>query len=164
MRWIGGVAAALAGVGIWSVAASGGSAAATSSSLEQLSWLAGCLEMRSGDRVTEEQRMKIRGGSMLGMGRTTSSKGLVEYELTLIQERAGKIVFEAHPSGQPAAVFTATVLATDSVVFAAPQHDYPQFVGYRRLGADSVLAWIDGIVEGKPRRGEFRYRRVSCLP
>jgi hypothetical protein len=159
MRWIGAAAAALTGTGIWSVAASGGS-----SSLEQLSWLAGCLEMRSGDRVTEEQRMKIRGGSMLGMGRTTSSKGLVEYELTLIQERAGKIVFEAHPSGQPAAVFTATVLATDSVVFAAPQHDYPQIVGYRRLGPDSVLAWIDGTVGGKARRGEFPYRRVSCLP
>lgn len=37
-----------------------------------LRWLAGCLEMRSGDRVVEEHRMDLRAGSMLGMGRTTS--------------------------------------------------------------------------------------------
>lgn len=162
MRPIGRAAAVLAGLGIWGVAASGRSAA-TAHSLERLSWLAGCLEMRSGDRVIEEQRMRVRGGSMLGMGRTTSSQGLVEYELTLIQERAGKIVFEAHPRGQPAAAFTATTLGADSVVFGAPEHDYPQIVGYRRQGPDSVVAWIDGTSGGKRRLIEFPYRRVSCL-
>src|ERR671911_450043 len=73
----------------------------TSPSIAQLSWMAGCLEMRSGDRLVEEQRMDVRGGSMLGMGRTTTGRGLGEYELTLIHEKDGRIVFEAHPSGQP---------------------------------------------------------------
>lgn len=131
-------------------------------SVEQVSWLAGCLEMRSGDQIVEEQRMGVRGASMLGMARTTTSNGLVEYELTLIHERAGKIIFEARPSGQPAAVFTATSVGGDSVVFTAPQHDYPQIVGYRRAGPDSVVAWIDGSSGAKRRRVEFSYRRVSC--
>jgi hypothetical protein len=134
----------------------------TNSSVEQLGWLAGCLELRSGDRVVEEHRMGVRAGSILGMGRTTSAGGLSEYELTLIREKAGKIVFEARPSGQPPATFTAIVAGADSVVFAAPEHDYPQIVGYRRAGPDSVLAWIDGKVAGKSRRIEFPYRRVSC--
>jgi hypothetical protein len=132
-------------------------------SVAQLSWMAGCLELRSGDRVVEEQRMGVRGGSMLGMARTTGDKGLVEYELTLIHERAGKIIFEAWPSGQPAGVFTATSAGTDSAVFAAPEHDFPQIVGYRRSGADSVVAWISGISGGKVQRIEFPYRRVPCL-
>ena len=106
--------------------------------------------------------MGIRAGSMLGMARTTSSKGLVEYELTLIREKEGKILFEAHPSGQAAAVFTATSANTDSVIFEAPQHDYPQVVGYRRWGQDSVIAWIDGKEGDKRQRIEFPYRRVSC--
>jgi hypothetical protein len=106
--------------------------------------------------------MPERAGSMLGMARTTTSKGLVEYELTLIREKAGKVIFEAHPSGQPAATFTATLAGPDSVIFAAPEHDYPQVVGYRRLGADSVVAWIDGMAGGKSRRVEFPYRRVTC--
>ena len=131
-------------------------------SVIQLSWMAGCLEMRTGDRVVEEHRMDVRGASMLGMARTTSSKGLVGYELTLIHEKAGKIIFEARPARQPAAAFIATSVGPDSVVFAAPEHDYPQIVGYRRLGADSVMAWIDGSSGGKPRRIEFPYRRVPC--
>ena len=131
-------------------------------SISQLSWLAGCLEMRSGDRVVEEQRMGARAGSMLGMARTTTAKGLGEYELTLIQERGGKIVFEARPSGQPPATFTASTAGPDSVIFASPEHDYPQFVGYRKAGSDSVIAWIDGNMGGKSRLVEFPYRRTSC--
>jgi len=134
----------------------------TESSIDQLGWLAGCLEMRSGGRVVEENRMAPRHGSMLGMGRTTTSKGLVEFELTLIREKQGKIVFEAMPSGQPKAVFTAIAVGADSVVFAAPEHEYPQIVGYRRRGADSVIAWIDGKVDGTRRLVEFPYRRVPC--
>ncbi len=130
--------------------------------MEQVSWLAGCLEMRSGERMVEEQRMGVRGASMLGMGRTTTSKGLVEYELTLIHEKAGKILFEAHPSGQPPAIFPAKSVGPDSVVFTASRQEYPQTVGYRRAGKDSVVAWIDGSSEGKRRRVEFPYRRVPC--
>ena len=132
------------------------------SSLAQLGWLAGCLELRSGDRVVEEQRMGVRGGSMLGMARTTTSAGLLEYELTVIHEKDGRILFEARPSGQPVAVFTATAAGPDSVVFGAPDHDYPQIVGYRRAGADSVVAWIDGRAGGKQRKVEFPYARVPC--
>ena len=96
-------------LGIWGAALPNGPVNAPPAlSVEKLRWLAGCLEMRSGDRVVEEQRMDLRAGSMLGMGRSTSSKGLMDYELTLIQERGGEIVFEAHPSGQPSAVFAAT--------------------------------------------------------
>ena len=145
-------------VGIWAAPLPGG----PMPPLESVRWLAGCLEMRSGDRLVEEQRMDLRGGSMLGMARTTTSRGLAEYELTLIREKSGKILFEAHPSGQPAAVFAATSVTTDSVVFEAPSHDYPQIVGYRRAGPDSVIAWIDGTQGGKRQRIEFPYRRVAC--
>ncbi len=130
--------------------------------LDRVGWLAGCLEMRKGDLVVEEHRMRARGASMLGMSRTTSSKGLVEYELTLVREQDGRLTYEAHPSGQPTAVFTAIAVSDDSVVFSNPQHDYPQVVGYRRAGADSVIAWIDGMSRGKQRRMEFPYRRATC--
>ena len=127
-----------------------------------VSWLAGCLEMRSANRVVEEQRMAERGGTMLGMGRTVGGRGLSDYELTLIKEDSGRLVFEAHPKGQPPATFAARVATADSVVFEAPEHDFPQRVGYRRVGADSVLAWVEGTMNGKARRIEFPYRRVLC--
>jgi hypothetical protein len=158
------IAGAVLAILVGHMATLGGSAGAgPNPSVAQLRWMVGCFEMRSGDRLVEEHRMGVRSGSMLGMARTTTRKGLGEYELTLIQERAGKIVFEARPSGQPAAVFTATSVGPDSVVFAAPEHDYPQVVGYRRVGPDSVIAWISGRSGGKAeRRIEFPYVRVSC--
>ena len=107
--------------------------------------------------------MPQRAGTMLGMGRTTSAtKGLAEYELTLIKQDGARLLYEAHPSGQPATTFTATVANGDSVIFAAPGHDFPQRVAYRRIGRDSVLAWIDGTMKGAQRRIEFPYRRVAC--
>ena len=127
-----------------------------------VSWLAGCLEMRTANRVVEEQRMAERGGTMLGMGRTVGARGLADYELTLIKTDSGRLVFEAHPHGQPTATFRALAATGDSVVFEAPEHDFPQRVGYRRVGADSVLAWVEGTMNGKSRRIEFPYRRVPC--
>ena len=135
---------------------------ARTSALDRFAWLAGCFEMKKGSVVIEEHRMAARAGTMLGMSRTTSATGLVEYELTLLRERDGTLVYEAHPSGQPAAAFPATVMAPDSVVFTDPAHDYPQTIGYRRAGRDSVIAWINGVSRGEQRRVEFRYRRVAC--
>ena len=156
-------AGALVVVGLWVNAPSASSDAMSSGTpLSRVAWLGGCLEMRKGDLVVEEHRMRARGGSMLGMSRTTSSKGLVEYELTLIREQDGTLRYEAHPSGQPVAVFTAVAVTADSVVFSAPEHDYPQTIGYRRAGADSVVAWIDGTSRGQKRRVDFPYRRVAC--
>ena len=130
--------------------------------IASVTWLAGCLEMRGANRVVEEQRMAERGGTMLGMGRTVGGRGLSDYELTLIREDGARLLFEAHPKGQPPATFVARVANSDSVVFEAPEHDFPQRVGYRRIGADSVLAWVEGTMNGKDRRIEFPYRRVSC--
>ena len=136
--------------------------AQSASPTSMVSWLAGCLEMRTASRVVEEQRMTERGGTMLGMARTVGTRGLADYELTLIKTDGGRLVFEAHPKGQPSATFVARVATRDSVVFEAPAHDFPQRVGYRRLGADSVLAWVEGTMNGKSRRIEFPYRRVPC--
>ena len=130
--------------------------------IASLRWLTGCLEARSGTRVVEEQRMAERAGTMLGMGRTVNARGLGDYELTLIKEDAGRLLFEAHPKGQPPATFAARVATLDSVVFEAPEHDFPQRVGYRRVGGDSVLAWVEGTMNGKLRCIEFPYARVAC--
>ena len=130
--------------------------------IASVSWLTGCLEMRRGNRVVEEQRMPERAGTMVGMGRSVGARGLDDYELTVIQQDGDRLLFVAHPRRQPVATFVARVASADSVVFENPDHDYPQRVGYRRIGADSVLAWIDGTSNGKQRRVDFAYRRVPC--
>jgi len=136
-------------------------AAGASPSIDQVSWLQGCWQLESGGRVVEEQWMAPRGGVMLGMGRTVRDGKLVEYESVILREQDGRLAYEAHPSGQPSAVFTSASVSQSTVIFENPTHDYPQRVGYQRDG-DSLLAWIDGTANGKSRRVDFPYRRVAC--
>ena len=136
-------------------------AANATAAIEQVAWMQGCWQMDAGPRVVEEQWMAPRGGVMLGMGRTVRDGKLVEYESVMLREQDGKLAYEAHPSGQPSAVFMSSTIEESTVIFENPAHDFPQRVGYKRDG-DSLLAWIDGAVNGKSRRVEFPYHRAAC--
>jgi hypothetical protein len=104
---------------------------------------------------------------MVGLGTTVLRDTLVEHELIVLRYHSGpdkdaSYTYEAHPSGQPVATFTATFVTDTMVVFTNPTHDFPQEVGYRKSGADSLIAWIGGMIKEKPRRVEFRYARAAC--
>jgi hypothetical protein len=135
---------------------------AQQATVDRVAWLQGCWRSTRGEATIEEQWMAPRGGAMLGMGRTVRGSKLVEYELVLITEQEGRLAYEAHPSGQPAATFMATAATDTSVVFENPQHDFPQRVGYRRNGADALDAWVEGQADGKSRRVDFSYQRARC--
>ena len=137
------------------------STADTSSGIEQLAWLQGCWQSVSGDRVVEEQWTGPRAGSMLEVGRTVRGNTLIEYEFVIVRERGERLVYLAHPSGQPSAEFVSMIVSPNEVVFENAQHDFPQRVGYRRQEAD-LTAWIEGTKDGQTRRIDFHYRRAAC--
>ncbi len=130
--------------------------------LEQLGWLAGCWERSSGRRVVEEQWMRPRAGLMLGAGRTVEGDSVVEFEHVRMLERGGRLVYAAAPSGQPPAEFESIVVSDSAVTFENPGHDFPQRISYRRLGADSLVARIEGVRGGRVRGVDFAYRRAEC--
>jgi hypothetical protein len=133
----------------------------TPPTIDRVAWLQGCWASTAAPRTVEEMWMAPRGGTMLGMGRTVSDGRLIEYELVVVREQAGQLAYQAHPSGQPSAVFVSTSVTDSSVVFENPQHDFPQKVGYRREG-ETLSAWIEGALNGMPRRVDFSYRRARC--
>jgi len=140
-------------------------AAFTSSTagVDQLGWLKGCWERRTArGAFIQEQWMAPRGGMMMGMARTFVRDTLREYEFVVIREVEGKLRYEAHPSGQAAATFPQKSLNDTLVEFEDPAHDYPQRIGYRKVGTDSVIAWIDGTTPQGPRKVEFPYARAAC--
>jgi uncharacterized protein DUF6265 len=129
--------------------------------IQRVAWLQGCWELSSPERTVEEQWMAPRARSMIGMSRTVRGGKLVAYEMVLIREDGPGLAYEAHPSGQPVATFRSTTVSSSQVVFEDPSHDFPQQVGYQ-LKEDALLAWIAGSQNGKSRRAEFPYKRVSC--
>lgn len=131
-------------------------------SVDRVAWLQGCWRLDSPGRTIEENWMAPRGGNLLGVARTTRGDSLAEYELVFIRERGGQLVYEAHPSGQPAATFPCIEVSDSTVVFENPGHDFPQRVGYRFQAPDSLHAWIEGARGTSVRRIAFPYRRVAC--
>lgn len=130
--------------------------------LAKLHWLEGRWLSVNERRTVEESWLPPLGNSMLGTGRTVRGDSLVEHEVVFLRTRGSKIVYEAHPSGQEPAEFVSIDLGPDRVVFENAAHDFPQRVGYRRAGGDSLYAWIEGTMDGKPRRIEFRYARAAA--
>lgn len=47
------------------------------------------------------------------------------------------------------------------MVFENTQHDFPQQISYTRINADSLVAIISGLKNGKERKVEFPMRRVK---
>lgn len=145
-------------VALWA----GGLTGQEPAALEELSWLAGCWEQARPGLLVEEQWMRPRSGTMVGMSRTTREGAPAAYELILLRAVDGVVQFQAHPSGQASAAFTATIVSDTALVVENPDHDFPRRIGYRPVGPDSLRAWIDGGPGEEGRRVEFRYRRTSC--
>ena len=130
--------------------------------IEQLDWMAGCWSYQAGKRLVEEQWMVPRGGSMLGMSRTTESGATREWEAMRIEERDGILVFTARPSGQSGASFRAIEIGERRIVFANPQHDFPQRVLYTLRDDGRLVGRVEGEREGQTRGIDYPYDRAGC--
>jgi hypothetical protein len=130
--------------------------------IARIGWLSGCWERRTSSSLVEEQWMAPRGGTMLGMSRTVRSDRTVAHETIRIEERDGRLVYIASPSGQATAEFTSTHVSDTLVAFENPVHDFPQRILYRPGGADSLWARIEGARGGETRGVDFRMSRAPC--
>ena len=128
----------------------------------RLHWMAGCWRAESPRRTVEEHWMKPVGGLLLGMSRASRADSVLSWELARIETQGGRLQFVAWPSGQRQAAFAATIANDSLVVFTNPQHDFPQRILYLRRGTDSLIARVEGPVEGETRGLDFLYVRVAC--
>ena len=132
----------------------------TGQAVQPPAWLAGCWEQRTGSRESLEMWMPPAGGLMLGASRTLVNGAVREYEQLRIAVDSGKLVYTATPSGQQTASFTSTRVTDSSFTVENLQHDFPQRIIYRRHGADSLIARVEGAARGF----DYPMRRSSCRP
>jgi len=130
--------------------------------IARIGWLAGCWSRQDSARTLDEQWMRPAGGLMLGVGRTLTGGRLSEFEFMRIEERGGKLVYTAVPSGQKEASFVESELTDTSVVFANSKHDFPQTIRYRRMSDGSLLAQIEGPSGGRKRVIDYPMQRIGC--
>lgn len=144
----------------------GAPASAQSPGAAELGWLAGCWEQRSAASalVIEEFWTEPRGGTLLGLSRTTRDGVFAGFEFMRIFERDGALIFAAQPSGRAPTEFVAAPTAANEreIVFENAGNDFPQRVRYRAVGTDSLLARIEGTSNGQDAAVDFPYGRAYC--
>lgn len=134
--------------------------AARAVTIDDLAWLSGAWEAVGAEPGCGETWTMPAGGTMLGVGRTVQDGETVAWEFLLIRETtAHALVYIAQPSGQDEATFTLEELAPGRVVFANPTHDYPQRIIYQLQDDGTLLARIEGDVDGELRTVDFPLRR-----
>lgn len=143
-------------------ASSAGAQSARPRATDGLAWMTGCWEWRSPRGVVEEHWSATTGGTILGFSRSLRGDSITEFEFIRIYNAGDTLVYDARPARQPATEFRAVPPFEPAIVFANPAHDFPQRIIYRRVGADTMLARIEGTRNGQTRGVDFRYARVEC--
>lgn len=139
-----------------------GAEVVVASPVDQLGWLAGCWKHEEPGFRRDEQWMRPSGGTMIGMSRSVAEGRTVEHEYLRIEVRGDRLAYVAAPSGQAETAFLEAEITDRTAIFEAPGHDFPQKIAYERLAPSSILAWIEGDVDGVSRVVEFPMTATRC--
>jgi Domain of unknown function (DUF6265) len=132
-------------------------AAKATAPVNDLNWLSGTWKLEADGKIVEEHWTTPGGGAMLGISRTIKNGKMVEFEFLRIEQREDSMVYIAQPQGGPPTEFRLDSAKATEVVFANPQHDFPQRIRYRHNPDGSLTARIED-VSGK-KGMDFHYAR-----
>jgi hypothetical protein len=134
----------------------------TAVDLNRFAWLLGTWESRGQRGATLEEWSQGDNGTLRGVAyRVVDGDTTINETVRLLQE-ASEVFYAADVSGdQPEVRFRLVDFGSRGAQFANPGHDFPTSIIYRPVGADSLYARIEGVVDGQKRALEFRYRRVA---
>jgi hypothetical protein len=145
---------------IWAALAASTMLANAAAEVAGLDWMAGTWVQEKAGGAVREMWLAPRDGAMAGVTLTTrpGKPPVVEYAKITV-EPAGA-TFTALVGTQPPTPFVLPPGKAGEAVFENKAHDFPQRVFYRRCGAD-LCAGIEGTLNGKLEREEWRYRRSA---
>lgn len=112
--------------------------------LSELEWMAGLWGGEVEGVWQEEYWLAPRGGMMVGVHRDVRSSGGVLFEFLRIEATQDGLIYYASPRGRaPATPYRLRTLESERVVFANPDHDFPQIIEYW-LENNTLHARIEG--------------------
>ncbi|MEO8113771.1 MAG: DUF6265 family protein [Phenylobacterium sp.] len=143
---------------IWAVLAA--AMAGPAAEVAGLDWMAGAWVQEKAGGAVREMWLAPRDSAMAGVTLTTRPGRPPVAEYAKITVEPAGVTFTALVGGQPPTPFVLLPGEAGEAVFENKTHDFPQRVFYRRCGED-LCAGIEGTVDGKPQRQEWRYRRAA---
>jgi hypothetical protein len=120
----------------------------SAATVNDLAWMAGHWKGTSDGTAMEEIWTAPGGGMLLGMHRDVGANGRAFFEFLRIEETKEGLVYLAQPKGAVPTAFRMVELSDRRVVFANPQHDFPQRIIYS-LQDGRLCARVEG-ENGRP--------------
>ncbi|MDX1571891.1 MAG: DUF6265 family protein [Xanthomonadales bacterium] len=130
----------------------------TAEAAELPAWMIGCWSDGADEDLTVEAWAQADGNHLFGLNFRSSADG-VAFEYLRIELTAGTPEYVAQPGGQPPTRFPLLQASQGYALFANDAHDYPQRIGYRRIG-DEMEVWIS-LADGS-RRFAWDWSRTDC--
>jgi len=125
-------------------------------SIDQLNWLSGYWTDEINGIKMEELWLPVSNGSMIGIHRDSFISGKIFFENLRIEQINDSIIYYASPNGRTPTEFNLISLSNNKVVFANPEHDFPQRILYS-LKAETLTARIEGNIEGNFKFSEWQW-------
>lgn len=133
------------------------------SSVNGLSWMAGCWEMSDNGRITTERWAKPTENLMIGTSQTVKGSKSVAFEFLRVVNNGHGLYYIAKPSSaKDETPFMVSKLGDKEVIFENPKHDFPQRIIYRLGENDLLNARIEGTQNGKVSGMDIPMKRVRC--
>jgi hypothetical protein len=129
--------------------------------IEQFRWLEGTWKAKTGDRIFYECWKMVDAQTMTGYDYFIQEGDTVISELIMIREIFNYWTYIAVGPNDVPVLFTLQRPEEDIWTFENTEHDYPQQVVYSRKGETSILAWINGSVDGLQKKQEFIMEKIE---
>lgn len=130
--------------------------------LEELKWLIGEWENISEERKFYETWYLVNDSSFYGESYLTVKGDTVFHETMTLEYRLNEIILTPttkDQNGGNSVEFKFTSKIDGEFIFENPEHDFPQRIIYSNPVPDSIVAYIDGNVNGEYNRSDFTFVR-----
>lgn len=136
---------------------------AVRSRVSDLGFMAGCWRglTRSGTTI-EEFYTAPSSNMILGTTRYVRDGRVVDFEFTRIDQTDSGAVITPHPKGVRSVSFSPKLIESNRAIWENPTHDFPQRILYTRVGADTLVARIEGRTSSGDRGLEWRMTKTTC--
>ena len=132
--------------------------------IEKASWLLGKWENNSAEGKLSENWKKVNDSTFIGESHFVVDNDTVFAETIQLEDRIGSLFYTVTVPGQndeKPVSFELTVALETQLIFENPAHDFPKRIAYDKIGADSLVARIYGVKDGKVESETFRMRKMQ---
>lgn len=132
--------------------------------IKKAGWLVGTWENKTKKGSIYETWTKVNNTELLGKSYMLKEKDTVIFETVKLLQEKNNLFYIPTVKDQNNSMpvkFTLTKGTDKLLVFENPQHDFPQKISYTKINADSLVAQISGLINGKERQQTFPMKRIQ---